>query len=102
MNHDERLHSIDRAHLMHPSTHAFDHAHGVSSGTIFTGGSGITIQDNEGRSYIDAFAGLYCVNVGYGREEIADAMHRQARKLAYYHTSSVNRTIQPSNLRRAS
>ncbi|EUC20695.1 UNVERIFIED_ORG: L-2,4-diaminobutyrate transaminase [Burkholderia sp. CF145] len=82
----ERLLAMDRAHLMHPSTHAFDHAHGAMQGTIFTGGSGITIEDSEGRTYIDAFAGLYCVNIGYGRDEVADAMHRQAKKLAFYHT----------------
>ncbi len=39
----------------------------------------------NGRRSLDAFAGLYCVNVGYGRTEIADAIAEQARKLAYYH-----------------
>ena len=34
---------------------------------------------------LDAFAGLYCVNVGYGRPEIADAIAAQAQELAYYH-----------------
>ena len=50
-----------------------------------TGGSGVKVVDRDGRESIDAFAGLYCVNVGYGRKEIADAIYEQAKKLAYYH-----------------
>ncbi|KXU96468.1 hypothetical protein CR51_23045 [Caballeronia megalochromosomata] len=76
----------DRAHFMHPSTHAYDHECGALPGKIVRGGSGIRIEDHEGRQYIDAFAGLYCVNIGYGRTEVADRMHEQATKLAYYHT----------------
>jgi L-2,4-diaminobutyrate transaminase len=49
------------------------------------GGEGVYITDVNGRKSLDAFAGLYCVNVGYGRTEIADAIAEQARKLAYYH-----------------
>ena len=44
------------------------------------------IRDIDGRELIDAFAGLYCVNIGYGRTEVADAIARQAHKLAYYHS----------------
>jgi L-2,4-diaminobutyrate transaminase len=43
------------------------------------------VWDNNGRKSIDAFAGLYCVNVGYGRQKIADAIATQAKNLAYYH-----------------
>jgi L-2,4-diaminobutyrate transaminase len=50
-----------------------------------TGGEGIHLVDRDGRRSLDAFAGLYCVNVGYGRTEIADAIHEQAKRLAYYH-----------------
>lgn len=76
----------DRAHVMHPSTHAHDHASGALKGRIIKGASGVRIRDHEGREFIDAFAGLYCVNIGYGRTEVADAIHRQAQELAYYHT----------------
>lgn len=76
----------DRAHFMHPSTHAADHASGALPGKIIRGAQGLRIEDHEGRQYLDAFAGLYCVNIGYGREEVADAIHRQAVSLAYYHT----------------
>jgi L-2,4-diaminobutyrate transaminase len=79
------LHAMDRAHLFHPSTHMRQHAAGETPNRIVTGGQGVFIWDDAGRRTLDAFAGLYCVNVGYGRREIADAMHAQALKLAYYH-----------------
>lgn len=82
----DKLFAADRAHFMHPSTHAHDHAAGVLPGRIVTGAKGIRIEDHEGKQYIDAFAGLYCVNIGYGRIEVADAIYEQAKKLAYYHT----------------
>lgn len=80
------LESIDRRTVFHASTHLKDHAHGVSASRIIESGEGIVIRDRQGREFIDAFAGLYCVNVGYGRAEIAEAIHVQANKLAYYHT----------------
>jgi len=49
------------------------------------GGEGVFVVDAKGKKSLDAFAALYCVNVGYGRKEIADAIAEQARKLAYYH-----------------
>lgn len=52
---------------MHPSTHAYDHASGALPGKIIRGANGIRIEDHQGKQYIDAFAGLYCVNIGYGR-----------------------------------
>lgn len=76
----------DRQHFLHPSTHAHDHAVGALPGQIITGAEGIRITDHRGRSFIDAFAGLYCVNIGYGRTEVAEAMYEQAKRLAYYHT----------------
>lgn len=82
----DALMASDRAHFMHPSTDLKAHAHGtLGTPRIIEGGQGIHIRDAGGREFIDAFAGLYCVNVGYGREEIADAIDAQARKLAYYH-----------------
>src|SRR6266702_6768141 len=78
--------ATDRRHLMHPGTHAFDHASGEMDGRLMTRASGIRIEDHAGRSYIDAFAGLYCVNIGYGREEMAEAIAAQIRKLSFYHT----------------
>lgn len=75
----------DRDHFFHPSTHMAAHARGDTPTRVVTGGEGVYISDRDGRRSLDAFAGLYCVNVGYGRREIADAIAEQAGKLAYYH-----------------
>src|SRR5690606_21860566 len=61
------------------------HARGESPRRVITGGEGCTIVDTNGRRSLDAFAGLYCVNVGYGRTEIAEAIAEPARAIAYYH-----------------
>jgi L-2,4-diaminobutyrate transaminase len=83
----------DRASVLHPFTQLHDFATGkFGEPTIVTGGKGIRIQDARGRSYIDGFAGLYCVNIGYGRTEVADAIARQAYNLAYYHSYAGNTT----------
>jgi L-2,4-diaminobutyrate transaminase len=79
------LETIDRARVFHPSTQLAQFARGEAPERIVTGGKGVTIVDRDGRESLDAFGGLYCVNVGYGRKEIADAIYEQAQKLAYYH-----------------
>lgn len=80
------LQEMDRATLIHPFTPLKAFSSGDTGGPrIVTGGQGIRIRDRDGTELIDAFAGLYCVNVGYGRTEIADAIHQEALKLAYYH-----------------
>lgn len=79
------LEALDRAHFFHPSTQLAAHARGETPVRIVTGGEGSWITFADGRRCLDAFAGLYCVNVGYGRSEIADAIARQAQTLAYYH-----------------
>ena len=81
------LEELDRQTVFHASTDLKAHASGVlGTPRIIDSGKGIHIRDNKGNILLDAFAGLYCVNVGYGRMEIADAIHAQAQKLAYYHT----------------
>ncbi|WP_404405628.1 aspartate aminotransferase family protein [Pelagibacterium halotolerans] len=82
---NDQLDRWDRENFFHPSTHLAQHARGESPSRIVTGGSGVYIEDRDGNRLLDAFAGLYCVNVGYGRPEIADAIARQAKELAYYH-----------------
>ncbi|MGM0586054.1 MAG: aminotransferase class III-fold pyridoxal phosphate-dependent enzyme, partial [Pseudomonadota bacterium] len=82
---NDRLTEWDRESLLHPSTAAGAHARGESPNRIVTGGQGVYIEDREGRKSLDGFAGLYCVNVGYGRREIAEAISKQAHELAYYH-----------------
>jgi len=80
-----QLESWDRESFFHPSTHLAQHARGESPQRVIAGGEGVYITDTEGKTSLDGFAGLYCVNVGYGRTEIADAISEQAHKLSYYH-----------------
>ncbi|CUH64319.1 Taurine--pyruvate aminotransferase [Thalassovita gelatinovora] len=82
---NDQLDAWDRENFFHPSTHLAEFARGNLPQRIITGGSGCHIEDRDGNRLLDAFAGLYCVNVGYGRPEIAEAIAAQAKELAYYH-----------------
>ncbi|GMG85253.1 aspartate aminotransferase family protein [Paralimibaculum aggregatum] len=82
---NDELDRWDRECFFHPSTHLAQHARGDSPNRILRTASGSHIEDRDGKRLLDAFAGLYCVNVGYGRQEIAEAIAEQARELAYYH-----------------
>lgn len=46
-------------------------------------GKGSWITDHQGKQYLDGMSGLFCVNVGYGREELAQAAYEQIKKMAY-------------------
>ncbi|MCG6114276.1 MAG: aspartate aminotransferase family protein [Mesorhizobium sp.] len=85
LDRDNELNAWDRDHFFHPSTHMGQHARGESPSRIVNGGEGVYITDVTGKRSLDAFAGLYCVNVGYGRTKIAEAISKQAHELAYYH-----------------
>lgn len=78
------LHGMDVASHLHPYTNFADL--GQHGPTILRSGKGVHVRDSTGRSYIDAMSGLWCCDVGYGREEIADAIAAQARELPFYHT----------------
>jgi len=82
----EELARGDRATTLHPFTpvRAFE-ADETGGPRFVESGKGIRITDAEGKTSIDGFAGLYCVNIGYGRSEVADAISEQAHRLAYYH-----------------
>lgn len=82
---DNELDAWDRDHFFHPSTHMGQHARGETPNRIIAGGEGVYIVDRDGKRSLDAFAGLYCVNVGYGRKSITDAIAEQAARLPYYH-----------------
>ncbi len=83
---NDKLAQWDRENFFHPSTHLAQHARGETPSRIITTASGVYIEDRDGAKMLDAFAGLYCVNVGYGRSEITDAIAEQAKELAYYHS----------------
>lgn len=89
----------DRQNVLHPFTQLKEFASGKAGDpTIVIGGKGIRIEDAKGHSLIDGFAGLYCVNIGYGRAEVAEAIARQAYKLAYYHTYAAHTTEELAKL----
>ncbi len=83
----DQISTMDRSSTLHPFTpvRAFEQ-HEMGDPRIITSGKGIRITDAKGVTSIDGFAGLYCVNIGYGRQEVADAIAEQASKLAYYHS----------------
>ncbi len=86
LDRENELNAWDRDHFFHPSTHMGMHARGETPRRVISGGEGCYIEDTAGKRSLDAFAGLYCVNVGYGRTEIAEAIAKQAHELAYYHS----------------
>jgi len=84
--HNQPLEAIDRARVMHPNTDLRAFAAGeLGDPTIVTGANGLRIRDRKGNEWIDGFASLWCVNIGYGRSEIAETLREQALKMAYYH-----------------
>jgi 4-aminobutyrate---pyruvate transaminase len=88
--HMAALDSLDRAHLIHPV--ASWRTHEERGANILTGAQGIWLTDGKGHQLLDAFAGLWCVNVGYGQESVVQAAAEQMRKLpyatGYFHFSS--------------
>lgn len=82
---NDQIDQWDREAFFHPSTHLAQHARGESANRVIKTAKGCHITDRDGVELLDAFAGLYCVNVGYGRPEIAEAIAEQAKELAYYH-----------------
>jgi len=75
---------LDRRHVLHPFTSiAEQQAHGAN---IVSSAEGLIVRSADGREYIDAMAGLWCMNIGYGRPEMAEALAAQSRKLCYYHS----------------
>ena len=79
----KELQNIDLNHHFHPFTSTSDIKDGAR---IIKEGKGIYLWDSEGKKYLDAMAGLWCVNIGYGRDELANAAHRQMKELPYYNT----------------
>ncbi len=80
----EELQALDAAHHMHPFTCNGELAQ--KGARVITRADGVTLTDSEGNQILDAMAGLWCVNIGYGRDELADVAARQMRELPYYNT----------------
>ncbi len=78
------LQALDAAHHMHPFT---DNSALAKKGVrIMKSAKGVWLTDTEGHKIIDGMAGLWCVNIGYGRKELAEVAARQMEELAYYNT----------------
>ncbi|UWS79346.1 aspartate aminotransferase family protein [Phaeobacter sp. G2] len=79
--HSNALHELDRQHFVHPVSSWQGHeARGVR---ILKSAKGATVTDSEGRQLLDGFAGLWCVNAGYGHESVVEAAAEQMRRLPY-------------------
>ena len=78
------LQRLDAAHHMHP----FTDANGLAQkgARVITSAKGVWLRDSEGNKIIDGMAGLWCVNIGYGRTELGDVAKRQMDELSYYNT----------------
>jgi putrescine aminotransferase len=80
----EEIQALDSAHFLHPFTDFKDLA--SQGARVIDRGEGIYVWDSEGHKLFDAMSGLWCVNVGYGRRELADAAHQQMMKLPFYNS----------------
>ncbi len=91
-HHDTKsVQALDSAHFIHPFT---DHGDLATRGSrVMTHAEGIYVWDSEGKKVLDAMSGLWCVNAGYARKELADAAHNQMMTLPYY-----NAFFQTTNL----
>tara|TARA_R110000868_G_scaffold11035_18_gene53637 strand:+ start:11734 stop:13167 length:1434 start_codon:yes stop_codon:yes gene_type:complete len=78
------LQALDAAHHMHPFTTNNELA--AKGARIITRADGVYLTDSEGNHILDGMAGLWCVNIGYGRGELADVAARQMRELPFYNT----------------
>ncbi|MCU0816152.1 MAG: aspartate aminotransferase family protein [Cypionkella sp.] len=78
------LQRLDAAHHFHPFTDKSGLA--AKGARVITRGEGVWLTDSEGNRIIDGMAGLWCVNIGYGRKELADVAARQMMELPYYNT----------------
>ena len=80
----QRAGQIDRGTLFHPFTSVADHLR--DGPLVMAEGRGVRLKDIQGREYLDGMAGLWCVNLGYGRAEITDAIAAQSSRLSFFHT----------------
>jgi putrescine aminotransferase len=80
----QELQELDRRHYLHPFS---DHKQIGERGTrVITRGEGVYIYDAEGRQILDGMSGLWCINLGYGRNELIEAACQQLKTLPYYNS----------------
>jgi len=86
----------DLNHFMHPYTH-FD-TFKKDGSAVMVKSEGAYVWDSNGHKYLDGIGGLWCVNIGHGRAEMADAIAEQARRMGYYTSFGATTNIPASNL----
>lgn len=90
----ESLRALDQAHHIHPFTHN-QSMHEQGGAYVIEKASGSYVTDDRGVTLLDGLAGLWCVNMGYGRREIIEAITKQLEQLCYY-PSFFNSTTEPT------
>jgi len=80
----QEMQALDAAHHLHPFSDT--NALNERGARVITKANGVFLTDSDGNEFLDAMAGLWCVNIGYGREELAEAAARQMKQLPYYNT----------------
>jgi len=78
----EQVWQMDKEHFIHPYTDFTTFAEEGSQ--VISKADGMHITDSSGKSYLDAIAGLWCVNIGHGRKEMADTISEQVLNMQYY------------------
>ena len=96
---NDELSKWDRESLFHPSTNLGQFARGEGPQRIVSGAEGVYVTDRDGNRLLDGFAGLYCVNVGYGRPEIADAHEALTALLGGRRHPEAERALRPVSQR---
>ncbi len=79
-----QLQALDRKHHLHPFSD--NKALGLEGARVITRAEGVYLEDSDGNRILDGMAGLWCVNIGYGRKELADVAYRQMQELPYYNS----------------
>ena len=85
----DRLIQTDQKHLLHPLYHPDDHTNPM----VWVEGRGSILRTADGREFIDGLSGLWNVNVGHGRAELAEASAKQMKTLAYVSAYTGNTNV---------
>ncbi|MBB5368178.1 MULTISPECIES: aspartate aminotransferase family protein [unclassified Janthinobacterium] len=78
------IQQLDSAHYLHPFTDFQDLA--TKGARVIVRGDGVYLWDSQGKKIVDGMSGLWCVNVGYGRTSISQAVYRQMETLPFYNS----------------
>jgi len=97
LTHDAKaLWQMDKDHVVHPYT---NFSKQIDEGSqVIVNAEGAYIKDARGNKLLDGIGGLWCVNIGHGRKEMADAIHAQVMEMQYYNPFGHTTNVPASNL----